>query len=60
MERSLTHPFVYELDCTQYNGVYKKTKTEWIKKQVEKEYNYNIEYNDSNNVGDKKLNEIKK
>ena len=59
MDKS-THPFVFELDCTQYNGVYKKTKTEWIKKQVEKEYNYNIEYNDSNNIGDKKLKDIKK
>ena len=48
MERS-THPFVFELDCTQHNGIYKKTKAEWIEKQIQKQFDYNIEY-DSNEI----------
>ena len=45
MDRSDTlHPYNYEMDCTQYNGKYKKTKAEWIEKQIAKQYNYKIQY----------------
>jgi hypothetical protein len=54
-------PYVYELDCSMYNSMYKKTKDEWIKKQIEKQLDYNIEY-DSNKIilSDKKVKDIKK
>tara|TARA_R110001592_G_scaffold84649_2_gene250169 strand:+ start:1158 stop:1298 length:141 start_codon:yes stop_codon:yes gene_type:complete len=44
-----------------YNSMYKKTKDEWIKKQIEKQLDYNIEY-DSNKIilSDKKVKDIKK
>ena len=58
MDRSDTlHPYNFEMDCTQYNGIYKKTKTEWIEKQLQKQFDYNIDYGI---VGDKKLKDIKK
>ena len=51
MERS-THPFVYELDCSMYNGKYNKTKKEWIDKM--KQYNYNINCENKIELSDKK------
>jgi len=56
MDRSDTlHPYNYEMDCTIHNGIYKKTKAEWIEKQESKQYNYKIEYDSNEIVGDKKV-----
>ena len=53
MERSNTlYPFVYELDCSMYNGKYNKTKKEWIDKM--KQYNYNIKCKNKIELSDKK------
>ena len=61
MERSNTlYPYEYELDCTQHNGKYNKTKKEWLDKQLLKQYDYNIKCDSEDIVGDKKLTEIKK
>ena len=60
MERSLTHPYEYELDCTQHNGKYNKTKKEWVDKQLLKQYDYNINCDSNEKAGDKKVKEIKK
>ena len=61
MERSNTlYPYEYELDCTQHNGKYNKTKKEWVDKQLLKQYDYNIKCDSEDIVGDKKLTEIKK
>ena len=61
MERSNTlYPYEYELDCTQHNGKYNKTKKEWLEKQILKQYDYNINCDSNKLLGDKKVNEIKK
>ena len=53
MERSNTlYPFEYQMDCSQWNGIYNKTKQKWIDKM--KQYNYNIKCKNKIELSDKK------
>jgi hypothetical protein len=59
MERSNTvYPYEYELDCTQHNGKYNKTKKEWFDKQILKQHNYNIKCDTTEIVDDKTVKKI--
>ena len=58
MERSNTlYPYNYEMDCTMRNSVYNKTKKEWLEKQIAKQYDYHINCDSEEKVGDKKVKE---
>lgn len=60
MERTNTHyEYEFEMDCTQHNGVYNKTKQEWLDKQINKQNSYNIKCDSKDKLGDKKVTEVK-